>query len=592
MTPFLLLLFLMVAVFVKMVSSPYSFCDDLTHYFSLHQYINEGTPIKTTGGERFTVHSVLFGIKMVYIPIARLLHCLGADYPFIAASKFWGFVMIPLSFGVWAVYLKRNIGPVMGAWAAFAIILFNNINHIIPAGLARSFNVFLLGLWVIALQSRSMPAIIAVLFGASALYPMIVPVMGVSLFFATVWAWRDKEPLLRRAMILGSGFIASVIYMAAKHFINARNYLPHLMSYEEMLEFLSSGVFSSNLNIPRLAGRLADQSLVEWFQFNVFNYWKAMASGSEHMIVACIVGICACGLVFRKTNLRPVRTLIIILAVAIPVIGGFTAAMDRDLFLGSSWFFALAGLAWFCIKDKSDKQHFPLELKLMLQAAVVAFFLVVLALASTSYFYLVHDPGRHLQKPFAVIAPVLAVMWTGKVFAGKQSGRIAATIGVLLALYALTSFSLGYHKYVDEKVMRTLRNLPAGSMILAHPQTADFILIMAGQGASTAHELVRICVQPYTSDLIAGYAKDVDVLYSDKRKSVENWCRQSPGNRFILVEEKIYTQKAVSRLFGPYNLEMEKRRQAGYYLVNLQSPCKIKINETTSLIACDCFLEE
>ncbi len=48
----------------------------------------------------------------------------------------------------------------------------------------------------------------------------------------------------------------------------------------------------------------------------------------------------------------------------------------------------------------------------------------------------------------------------------------------------------------------------------------------------------------------------------------------------------------VRQLFGPHNYDLEKRRQQGYYLNDLKSPCKEEIGDSISLLDCDCFLQE
>ncbi|MBI9076268.1 MAG: hypothetical protein JEZ02_12740 [Desulfatibacillum sp.] len=588
-----LLFVLMASVLARMLAHPYSFCDDLTHYFSLHQYVNGGVPVKTPGGELQAAHAVVLGIRLIFVALAGLFQALGVAYPFLAASKFWAFCMLPISYAVWAVYLKKPLGQVLGSWAALAIVLLNTINHIIPSGLARSSNVLLLGLWCMALRKRSPAAISGVLLLTSIVYPVILPVLGISLFFATAWAWRDKETTWFRAGVLILGFVTSTAYMVIKSLTSFAAFNLHPMSYSEMLSVLVRGDFSPNLDIPKLIGRLGNQSLVEWFQFNVFNYWTSTGFQFEITIIVCILGLCATGLVFARMPRHAVQPWMLWITVLFLAIGSIASFRERYFFLAVCWFCALASLGWVVLPKYTRKSPIPMELKILIPSSVAAFLIV--HMASYKIFVMVLDPGRQLQKTFAILAPVLTVLYVARLFSlgeFKHRRQLGAILGSCAVLYGCWALDLGYHSYTDEKVMRAIRDLPPGAEVLCHPQTADFVLIMTGKGTSTARELVRIGAKPYTSDIIAAYARDVDLLYSNGPEKLRQWCGQNPKNKYILGEPDMYTPEETGRLFDPYNQAMEQRRQSKYYLDKLESPCKIKIGETASLISCECLLNE
>ncbi|SHI51386.1 hypothetical protein SAMN02745216_00054 [Desulfatibacillum alkenivorans DSM 16219] len=591
--PHALMLILAGAILTKMLARPYAFCDDLTHYFPLHQYINGGTPVQTPGAEVWASHSMLVGMKVIFAGLAGFFQMLGAKYPFLAASKFWAMLMLILGYAVWVIYLKKPLGAALGAWAALAIVLFNCINHIITAGLVRSSNVVLIGLWCIALRKRSPMGIALVLLATSFVYPVVLPVLGLSLFAATAWAWKRKETLVFRAGVLILGFLCSIAYVAGKSLFGSRLMDNRPMSLAEMQDILNQGAFSPNLDVPRLIGRLGDQSILEWFQFNLFNHWEPVSNALTIEIGCCSLGVLLAGAFFLKKPAQGRSQGAALALCLIPFAGGFFAFREMDFFLAACWTAALASLGYLFAAGAQAEKALPLELKLLIPASAVAFLLV--HAACYKYFALVLDPGRQLQKTFAILAPICTVLFGAGMFEylRLQRKREVATIaGIVLALYSFYSLDLGYLEYNDQQAMKALKDLPPKAEILCHPQTADIVLIMAGKSASTAHELVRIGAQPYTNNLIQSYARDVDLVYSTSPDKLKAWCRQRPKNGYILAEPEIYTPQEIARLFGPYNKTMEQRRGEGYYLNGEQNPCKELIGAEVSLIPCDCLLQE
>ena len=169
-------------------------------------------------------------------------------------------------------------------------------------------------------------------------------------------------------------------------------------------------------------------------------------------------------------------------------------------------------------------------------------------LACYYIFVTVLDPGRQLQKTFSILAPILTVMFIARLVENmgfRHKRLVAALAGSFLFVYGCWALDLGYKEYKDEQAMGALKALPAGSEILCHPKTANFVLLMAAKGASTADELVRIGAQPYTNDLIAAYARDVDLVYSTGPEKLRNWCGQSPP-------KPVYFDRARS-LYSPEN---------------------------------------
>ncbi|WP_028316847.1 hypothetical protein [Desulfatibacillum aliphaticivorans] len=591
--PHALMLVLAGVILAKMLARPYAFCDDLTHYFPLHQYINGGAPIHSPGGEVLAVHSLLIGMKVIFVALAGFFQMLGAEYPFLAASKLWAMLMLIIGYAVWALYLKKPLGAALGAWAALAIVLFNCINHIVTAGLVRSSNVVLIGLWCIALRKRSPVGIALVLLITSFVYPVILPVLGLSLFAATAWAWKREETFFFRAGVLTLGFFSSIAYVAGKSLFGSRLLNNRPMSFSEMQDILHQGSFSPNLDIPRIIGRLGDQSVLEWFQFNVFNHWAAVSNALTLEIGCCFLGVLLLGEYFLKKTGQDRNQGAVLALCLIPFAGGFFAFREADFFLAACWTAALASLGYLFVAGAQAEKALPLELKLLIPASVVAFLLV--HAACYNYFVFVLDPGRQLQKTFAVLAPVCTVLFTAGMFERLKFQRkreVAAVVGVILALYSFHSLDLGYLEYKDHQAMKALKDLPPESEILCHPQTADIVVIMAGKSASTTHELVRIGAQPYTDNLIQSYARDVDLLYSIGPDKLKAWCSQRPKNGYILAEPEIYSPEEIAKLFGPYNEIMELRRGEGYYLNGEQNPCKELIGAEVSLIPCDCLLQD
>ena len=577
-----------------MFLNSYSYKDDLVQYFSLHKYINGGFSIHAPECETYTKKCLTIGITIIYVPIMLLFDKAGMEYPLIATSKFLGFILIPLSFLIWYIYLKNYFSHILCLWACLSIVVFNTVNQIIPAGLARSFNVFLLGLWVYALQTYNTIYIVAVLFICSLIYPVLLPVMGLSLFFITMWSWHGIKTVKQRVMTLWFGFIFSVIYPFINYILlpSSNN---QVMSLNEMDSIYRSGNFPSSLDMLRNLGRISDQTMVEWFQFNVFNYSGHAPHWIGYIIIVAIMCIILLGLPLKtntdenqtKTNnsYLLIFSIIIFTALLTWKFGSKFGTAHR----GFSWWFTLSSLAWFCTKKKKE---LPQEMWIILLASIIAF-PIILILCTCNLFILL-EPGRQLQKSFAIITPVVMILWLKHIFDYLSSFyRVIVLTGSVwvIVLFLFSPWMIDY-EYCNEPLMNKLKKLPVNARILAHPKTTNYILVMAGRSTSTAEEMVRIAAKPYTSNILSQYSKDIKILYALKKSIVKRWCREDTLKKYILVEKNNYQPKEIGKLLGYHGLLIQKKRSTAYFLEEIDTSCIEKIDKSSKLISCKCILSQ
>ncbi len=583
------LLFLSGNMLHVMVSHPYSFFnDDITHLFALNQYINDGVLASPFHGTTFDAIIVVLGLKALYIPVLIFFTAIGSAYPFIAASKFWGFAAIPLSFFVWSRYLSVPLGRAFAHWGALAITAYSVMNEIIPAGLARSFNVALLGIWLLALRNRSLWQINAVLVVTSLVYPVVLPVMGLSLFLAVAWTWRGQESPWRRFLLLATGFVSAIGYFLLRGWLDPILRTQEFLGYAQLLErcqkFVCSGTW---FEVEKMSGRLAGQNPFQWIHFNVFSAWSSISTRGGCLVIAFLVLVVLAGIARRRSRAGENSSLPRAAALAASVLGAALVWDSTEPMAAVSWWLVLSGAAWFAFGAKRAFAETPKEIRLLLMAAPVAFGVVFFLFHFKGY--AVDIPGRQIQRPFAVVAPLFAALWLRDAWLDflRPWGRVPRA-GIILGtvwLLWIAPPSPGF-TYPDEGVMRTIRSLPVDSLVMAYPRTADFILVMAGRSTSMPLEILREAVEPASAQAIRQHHREMEVYYAGGPEKVLGWCGKDPGRRFILVERKKFEPEAVSRLLWPENEIVEARRSEGFFLENPPPSCRKDLNPDTFLVPC------
>ncbi len=582
-------------VLFQMLSRPLSFPDDLTHYFSLHRYLAAGRAPHPPGAEFFTAKALPFAVELLYAPVARAFEALGAAWPILAASRFFGLLCMGAFFFILRRYFTKAWGPVLAGWGALFITAFGVAAQTLTNGLARSFGSVGLALFLPALQSRKITAVFAVFLFMGLVYPVALPVAGLALLWAAAVQWRGLLTASRRAALLAAGFFASLVSTAGAE-------LPRLfvstgvrpMSPAEMDSVYRSFAFPSYMSVDRALGGLAGGGLADWFQYNAFDYVEHLAPGEILALAACLAVLPFLGLLARRPAgegaAGPGRA---ILAASGLAAGSFAlyTFLAGDPWLAAyralCWFLLLAGLAAWNLPAKNGDPRLPPEMRALVLAAPAAFILMVVACHYNYYAFI--NPGRQLQKVFALAAPATAAVFFARLFGrgGSRSTRAAASVlAILAALLAARATRLLHYESPHPEVMAAIAALPRDAAILAHPQTADFILVMTGRDTSTASEMVRVAVMPYTRDILASYSADVSALYSADAGGACEWCRRTGGRGYVLVEEDRYSPQAVQDLFVPWKDDIEKRRARGFFWEKLPPGSLEKLAEGVYLLPC------
>lgn len=589
--PFIILGLIFLAVLTQMVAIPYGFKDDLVHLYPLHKYFGEG--VLPAHPEATAIDGfMIWGARLLYIPVIALFDGLGFKYPIIAASKFWGLVLIPVTFFVWGKYLRGRLGAKTAYYAALAITAYGVLNETIPSGLMRAFGLTLLGLWALSVVGGSVWRIAAVFLAASFIYPVVLPLMGVSLAFIVILNWREVE-LKKRFMTLGAAFLASISNFILTPLLNSEygKYSP--MSYKEMINKVGENFYIEQLDIVRLSGRFGGQNLLEWLQFNLFYSWSRAPLWFHFAIIVIIALVAGLSLKLKAAlGDKSKESEYYGLAGVIVIVGSALAFFKGDAHLAACWWALLSALTLALFTGRRVWREIPVEIRWMIPAGLVSF---LFAFAVFSRFgFIVLEPGRQLQKAFSVVAPVMVVMWAESFFK-RSRGESAKAIA--LAWFAVLLFAtpiIGWYEYKDERVMAELKKLPQDSVIMAHPETANFILIMAGRGSSAAREFVRVGAEPYATNVLERYKRDIRALYSFGNSEIEEWCKEDSSRRYVLVESGMFTPREIARLPAPYNEEIEKRRQLGYFLDVIPATCRRPLSSAAYLVACSdipkCFI--
>lgn len=580
----------------RMMSRPYAFTDDLIHYFPLHAHLPGGSAPTPPGWETFTGKSLTYGVKIVYVPAIMLFSFLGAKYPFISASKFLGLACILASFSVYAAFLGRRLGKTTGRWAAFLATIHLAAAQTLQAGLVRSFGAVLFGLWIWALGSKNVLAVSAVMIGAGIFYPVILPVMGISLFFLSVFGWRGCLPAKKRGVILLAGFVgcmASSLPWLLSGVLKANAETP--MTLEEMRAVLLAWDFPQHLDVERLMGLSAGLGIADWVQFNLFDYGTTLAIEARYLIGLCAALLLALGLYrrfWRNDNGSCRAENAACLAALAGALGAyFIGDPWRAPYRALCWWFALVAIFVLAAGAGRKKSALPIEIKAIIAASVPAF--IIIAIFCRYNFYAMLDPGRQIQKVFSGTAGVAAALFLAGFFSSQNQsphGRklpFAAIVTVFfLGLSMAGSTEPLYVEYPHEQAMAKLKELPDGATILAHPQTADFILLMAGKSTYSSSEMIRIGAKPYTPMVLENYSEAVSVLYADSPEPACEWCRKTGDEGAVLIEEDRYGPDEISRLFVPWKDALEKRRQSGYFWQKLPAGSMETLAPKVHLLKC------
>ncbi|MFP4474424.1 MAG: hypothetical protein ACLFOY_02625 [Desulfatibacillaceae bacterium] len=579
---------ILLRVLVHSCTHPHAFSEDLTFYFSLFRYV-DGRFVDTPGGLLFTDKNMVVGISRVLGSLTWLCARLGAEFPLVAASRVLGLGMVPATFAVWIAWTGRVFGRTTATWTALAVLAYAMADGGLLSGLARSFAPLLTGFWLLALSSRKAWHVVPALLACSLFYPVLVPLFGLSLFFATVWLWRGQMGLGRRTAILASGFAASVAYPLARFATAPLPEGARAMTIGEIRATLASGPFPEHLHMERLMGRLAGQTPLEWFGFNVLARPGGLDPGQEAMLWAALALVAVSGglaaLLSRKgaDGALPGYTGLVVLAAGVAMLWWKGAAE------GYAWWLVLMATGAAGAAGRSVFCRIPGHAALLAPAALVAF--VLLMALNASFIYQLVDPGRQLQKAFAVLGPLAAVAWIAWMLRHRGMGcRLAGFAnGVLLAVFLVAAPAMPQKEYPGPDAMRAIAGLPDDAVILAHPETADLILAMTGKNTSTASELVRVGVMPYTPRMLRSYARDVRTVYATRPGPVREWCATAAGPGYILVEETTYSKQGVDAVFTAVHEELQGRGPDDSFLLRSARESGARVDEGAWLVPCTVF---
>ncbi|MEW5733553.1 MAG: hypothetical protein AB1921_01790 [Thermodesulfobacteriota bacterium] len=586
--PLVATLLLAAAVFAQMLFHPMGLVnDDLTLFFPLNSPSGTHETVNTPGEEVFQVKFMPPAIAVIFRSMAGLFNLLGFANPIMAVSRFFGLLLIPATFWVFCGYLKPKMGPIMGGWAAFLVVAYNVANQTIPAGIQRSFAPILFGLFFWRLSSGKTFSQIVVIFLASLLYPVILPVLLLSMFLAGPRANGSSRPWPRHLAAVAIAFAVSLVSPAVQLLSYPVAQSP--MNMEEAVRFYRSACFPQNLDVFRLSGKVGGQSLLDWISFNLFYLWQSQPAWLETVGLGCLVLLAALGAWKSTRQGQGARLWIAALGV---VAGGAAAAwISGGAKTSFAWSLVLGLAGWLFVEDRNQWSRLPKEVLLGLVSGILGF---LIFLSSGNYLGLfIIDPGRQIQKPFAVCAPIVAVLFAARAWnglAGIPRRAVISAVVLGMAVLCAAGARLSFADAPHPASLRMLARLPADATILAHPETAPYILFFSAKSTSTAQELVRIAAKPYSHEMLKSYYRDVGALYAKDGAPVLDWCRQAPGHGYILVEKDRYGEAEIGRLIHPKDRNPYQGDPESFFLLERDLPCGNDLEPKVLLLDCQCLL--
>ncbi len=582
--PDLFFLILFLYVFFNLFSSYFRVVDDFWLYGSLNRFIGYDYS-KSYGWNNFIFDEIIpLFIRLIYALLLKAGKLVNVQYPLEWTNKIIGISVFTASYVLFAKYFKFYLKEHLAKWLSFSIVFFGLMSSEIYSGLARSFTYILIPLFIIYLKKDSLLNLSILLFFTALIYPVVIPLFALSIFIYYIFTNPAKS---YKVLIPAAASLAGLLPMLLKIDITAFS-----SPAEGDLFLKKNHVFnlpvSSDLYL--LFGFTSGRGIVEWLNFNLLHQWIL----NEHLItliVSCSILsiVFAIGRRLFPSTLRFFDFAIFIIF----VIFLFIALLIREyvevsyIFKWGCVFLSLYWLLSICKKDFifSHSPIFSLGI-----SAILAF--IITHILSNYLGFGVHEPARQMQRPFAIIIPVLASALIYNLITSTSNLLKNIIILILTSIAFLFFPNLKLVSPPDAYVIKRITQLPAGSIILSHPLTANWIVSHTNKYSTIIDEQIRVTkknpIRGSTEKVLPTEMayRVLSVYYSQGLEDTKKWC-EDKEEAYILVEEYYYSDAFFQTKREPYFSFVERNnKDRDFVLLKIPLSLRHYITPESYLISC------
>lgn len=559
--------------------------DDFWLYSSLNRFIGYDYS-KSYGWDNFIFNEIVPPlIRLFYAVFMNIGLLLGTKYPLEWANKVIGIMVTFLSYLLLCRFFKLFVKKHYSKWIALIIIFWGVSSSEVYSGLARSFSFILIPLILFYSQRLSVIGLSFITFLTALIYPVLLP-----LFFITIIIiylsnrLRDfYKPLL--PIILG---LIGLIPMVCKI---------DLMKFAPAVEgdfFLSNNnafnlPISSDFNL--LFGFINNKSIIEWLNFNLLHQWslnpKLILLIKIYLIIILVLGVVRR---FTEKFKSKIDILSFILIISFFIIGTKFKEYIEISYL-FKWGILISALFTFLgiiqLEDlKKYKTIFILGI-----SSILAFLITILL--SRKIGFGVHEPGRQLQRAFAIILPFASSIFYYHIYKNSDGLKRIFTILVILFTGILFFPKLKLVSPNDKYVIERLQGLPKSSIVLSHPLTANWVVSHTDKYSTIIDEQIRVTKKnPIrgSKETVLPTEMALDILqiyYGDNLNKIYDWCIKS-HNAYILVEEYYFSNDFLELRREPYISFIERHNpEKRFALLSIPLELRHPISPESFLIVCD-----
>ncbi|MCX7943590.1 MAG: glycosyltransferase family 2 protein [Deltaproteobacteria bacterium] len=587
--PDLFFLVLFLHVFTQLFKEYFRVVDDFWLYGSLNRFIGHDYS-KSYGWDNFIFNEIVPPlIRFLYAIIMNIGSVLGVAYPLEWANKTIGLIVTLTSYIIFIRFFSLHFKRHHAKWISLLIVFWGISSSEIFSGLARSFSFVLIPSLLICLQRFSVISLSSITFFTALLYPILLP-----LFFITIALYAVFSNLKRfytSVIPIISGLLGLTPMLIS---IDLTSFSPAKEGDSFLLETnLFELPLSSDFNL--LFSSFVNIGIIEWLNFNLLHQWAL--SDKLVTVIEVILPILFLVGILRRLMKKKGATFDVIAFVFIMLF--WSIGLNEREYVEISYLFKWGVLltSVYFVTGVVDSNGIKKQKVMFIFAISSILSFILIRMLSQKFGFGVHEPGRQLQRAFAVILPFTASIFFYMLYRSLD-GLKRFSVLALLCLSAIAFFPeiklvVPRDKYVIERI----RGLPKGSTILSHPLTANWIVTHTDKYSTIIDEQIRVTKK----NPIRGSKEKIlptrmaaiimDVYYGKDIQSARDWCHTLTDG-YILVEEYYYSEEFFKLRRNPYISFVEKNNpNKDFALLKVPQNLRHPITPESYLLSCEQLVE-
>lgn len=583
--PDLFFVILFFSVFIGLFGGYFRVVDDFWLYGSLNRFIGYDYS-RSYGWENFIFNEIVPPlVRLIYAVIMNVGVVFKVKYPLEWANKVIGISVLLSSYLLFVRFFNFYTKRHLSRWLALLIVFYGIVSSEIYSGLARSFSYLLIPLLLISSEKRSIIYISLVTFFTALLYPVLLPLFFI--FIMIFYLFYDiRRPSLFVFPVL-SGLIG-LLPMLLK--IDLTKFSPPDVG-DRFLNQTNAFELPLSSNLSLLFGYLQGEGIIEWINFNFLHQW--MLGDSLRNIIGVVLVIIILFAVLRRSieSKNYGIDIAVFLILFLFFIIGYYKRDYTDISYIFKWGILLTAIYTIVgILDLDLIKKYKTILILSV-SSIIAF--TITHILSIRFGFGVHEPGRQIQRVFAIIFPLITSIFFYKIYLqarGIYRNFVILSFSIIVLLFYP---QLKLVSPVDRYVIERVSALPSGSLILSHPLTANWIVTHTDKYSTIIDEQIRVT----KTNPIRGSKEKImptemaanvlNVYYAADINKVIWWC-EDKKDTFILVEEYYYSESFFSLHREPYYSFVERNNPIrDFALQKVPLALRHYISPEAFLISCE-----